>query len=266
MLHDESMVNSFMADADRWLEKKELGDPAFCMAVSFYTSAINNDPTCFQAYMKRGAAYSQLKKFNKAISDFSRALELKPNDEEAYCCRGITYYNKGSIAEAMLDIYHTLLLNPRNRLATICLKQILQNYKEKFYIVIKLLSDEEAILLLEQALNKKTFVGRRFCSVISCESPLSVEEGLLKEIKDYHLYLTDKIAIKKAVKLICSLRAERNSYLSHPPNNVCALIAATAASTTTVTLPLDEVEKIVVTTTNEIDEENIRRSATSLSK
>jgi regulator of sirC expression with transglutaminase-like and TPR domain len=55
------------------------------------------------AYINRGWAYSNLRKWDLAIADYSRAIDLDPNNALLYADRGMAYRGEGKNAEAVAD-------------------------------------------------------------------------------------------------------------------------------------------------------------------
>jgi len=66
----------------------------YAAAVTAYTKAIELDPGCADAYLKRGVARFSAKKTNctEALADLTEAIRLAPGNAEAYYRRGIINY------------------------------------------------------------------------------------------------------------------------------------------------------------------------------
>ena len=67
--------------------------------------------------LSRGAAYLNLKKFEKAIENFDHVLGIDTDNERAYYYRGLAYLNKGNLDLAEKDFSRSINLN-RQRGAT----------------------------------------------------------------------------------------------------------------------------------------------------
>jgi PGF-CTERM protein len=65
-----------------------------------------------EAYNNRGAAYYDLKQYERAIEDYSKAIELNPNYVGAYINRGVTYYDLKQYERAIEDFDKAIELNP----------------------------------------------------------------------------------------------------------------------------------------------------------
>jgi Tfp pilus assembly protein PilF len=56
-----------------------------------YNKAIQIDPECQQAYVRRGMLYSESGQPKKAIADFTKAIRLDPDDSYPYEQRALIY-------------------------------------------------------------------------------------------------------------------------------------------------------------------------------
>lgn len=81
-------------------------------ALDYFSQAIEADPTFVKAYNYRGAAYVQLKQWQKALEDFSLALRLDDKYAVAMSNRGICLLNMGRAEEAKIQFDLALLENP----------------------------------------------------------------------------------------------------------------------------------------------------------
>ncbi|NWJ94475.1 MAG: tetratricopeptide repeat protein [Chloroflexi bacterium] len=81
--------------------------------VDIFRRAVECNPNAEWAYVQRGIAYRDVKKYDLALVDFERALALNSNSAFAYAQRGITYRNQEQFERAIADFDKALALNPR---------------------------------------------------------------------------------------------------------------------------------------------------------
>jgi len=81
-------------------------------AIHYFSQAIEADPTFVKAYNYRGAAYTQLKQWEKALEDFTQALHLDDNYAVAMSNRGICLIHLGRAEEAKIQFDLALLEDP----------------------------------------------------------------------------------------------------------------------------------------------------------
>ena len=73
-------------------------------AVQAYTKAINLDPECYKAYLKRGMVHNESGDDNSALKDFDTAIELDPRDSSfPYEQRAQIYRKQGKRSQAEAD-------------------------------------------------------------------------------------------------------------------------------------------------------------------
>jgi tetratricopeptide (TPR) repeat protein/DNA-binding XRE family transcriptional regulator len=86
-------------------------------ALSYYTQAIEHQPSLVSAYNNRGAAYLSRREegdLQRAISDFDQAIELVPDFESAWYNRGMSYMMLGEAydEQALADLRRARALQP----------------------------------------------------------------------------------------------------------------------------------------------------------
>ncbi len=86
-------------------------------AISDYSQAITLKPDYFSAYNNRGNLYCDKGLYDYAINDFNKAIALKHDFIEAYSNRGIAYYDKGLYDNAITDYSKAIELKPDFALA-----------------------------------------------------------------------------------------------------------------------------------------------------
>ncbi len=98
--------------SNEWLEKgkihwlhKEYDD-----VIVAATVAILLNPVYADAYITRGAAYSDKGRQEKAIEDFNKAIILDPGVAICYYNRGISYYAQGDYEKALQDYTKAIAL------------------------------------------------------------------------------------------------------------------------------------------------------------
>jgi tetratricopeptide (TPR) repeat protein len=72
-------------------------------AISDYTVAIKLQPDCAPCYNNRGMAYGAKDLADAAIIDFNDAIHLAPKDFNGYFNRGNVYYGKNDFDHAIAD-------------------------------------------------------------------------------------------------------------------------------------------------------------------
>ena len=80
-------------------------------AIKNYDKATELDDHYPTAYISRGSAYMDLKKYDKAIENYSMAIKLSPNNEEPYAYRGRAYYEIDSVKNSLEDYNKAIQLN-----------------------------------------------------------------------------------------------------------------------------------------------------------
>ena len=87
---------AFAQTAAIWIERGNILEErgTYQEAVNAYTRAIECDPGCADAYLKRGTALFSEKKTNcsKSLDDLTAAIKLAPKNADAYYQRGIINY------------------------------------------------------------------------------------------------------------------------------------------------------------------------------
>ena len=71
------------------------------------------DPYAAGTYSNRGAAYDDLKQYEKAIEDYNKAIELDTNLAHSYYNRGDTYINLQQYEQAIADFDKTIELDQK---------------------------------------------------------------------------------------------------------------------------------------------------------
>ena len=88
-------------------------------AVARCERAIRLNPKAPDAYITRGWAWNNLKKYDKAIEDCTTALSLAPgaaDESYAYCNRGHAYQKTKEYGKALKDYNLAITANPKNPL------------------------------------------------------------------------------------------------------------------------------------------------------
>ena len=119
-----------------------------------------------KAYVIRGIAKSELKRFKEAIIDFDKAYDLWSDDIENIFYRGLAKYDSSLLEESLVDLNKVIELKPKdvrflnNRGLLLCdLKQFDQAIKD-YESVIKIEPNNNIALI---AISKiKDFLGNKF--------------------------------------------------------------------------------------------------------
>jgi len=80
--------------------------------VDFLSEAIELDPFLEEAYVERGMAYIELKKFSLAIEDFNEAIKLNNKLLEAFRGRAIAQFESGNYSLAVKDFSTAIEMEP----------------------------------------------------------------------------------------------------------------------------------------------------------
>lgn len=81
-------------------------------AISYFTKAIELDPSDDVAYYNRGISHGKMGLHILAISDFTSAIELSPRDVTIYFNRAISYKKMGRYKEAVDRFTEAINLDP----------------------------------------------------------------------------------------------------------------------------------------------------------
>jgi len=81
-------------------------------AIKDFNAAMQKDPKCLDAYLKRAFCYSKNGNFQAAIDDYTKVIELKPDNSYAYVSRGSAKNKLKMFKEAMADFDKALQLKP----------------------------------------------------------------------------------------------------------------------------------------------------------
>jgi tetratricopeptide (TPR) repeat protein len=87
----------------------------YAMAISYYTKALQFDPSIASAYINRAHAKYQLMDYQGALNDYAQAQKLKLTWEESYelyYFRGLTLVALRNLRQAMSDFNYSIRLNP----------------------------------------------------------------------------------------------------------------------------------------------------------
>ncbi|MEM9060414.1 MAG: tetratricopeptide repeat protein [Pseudomonadota bacterium] len=77
------------------------------------------------AFVNRGAAYDDLKQYDRALEDYSKALRVYPDDPDALHNRGNTYCEMGRRADAVRDYRSAVAVSERiSRLMQVFLRDL----------------------------------------------------------------------------------------------------------------------------------------------
>lgn len=135
-----------------------VGSGDFDSAITDYTKAIELKSEA-SAFLSRGFAFHNKKKYDLAVADYDKGIELNPKDASAYLNRGNSYEQMGNLEKAAADFKKALELDASIEAAKTSLQRI---------------EAEQAKLALE----KKETVP-----VTEPSNPLqSVEQGLLNNV------------------------------------------------------------------------------------
>jgi superkiller protein 3 len=81
-------------------------------AIRFYTTAINGEPTLYQAYYQRGVALAALGRATDAEKDFRQVLELQPGFARAHRGLGQALLDQGKTGDAERELARAIEIDP----------------------------------------------------------------------------------------------------------------------------------------------------------
>jgi len=82
-------------------------------AIEDYNKALQLNKNYQTAYISRGSAYMDLKKYKQAILDYSTAISINPVNPEPYAYRGRGYYEINDVAKSILDFNKAIQLDEK---------------------------------------------------------------------------------------------------------------------------------------------------------
>ena len=83
-------------------------------AIANYTKAIDLDPTCLDAWIRRGITQFDLKCYDQALHDLNQAVRLSPASFKAAFNRGRVFLEMSLLDEAVNDLDRACRLKPEN--------------------------------------------------------------------------------------------------------------------------------------------------------
>ena len=78
----------------------------FNEAISFYTKAVDENPTDHTIFGNRSAAHYSLQQWEQAIEDAQKCIDIKPDWSKGYQRKGMAMEGKGDLEEA-IKLYET---------------------------------------------------------------------------------------------------------------------------------------------------------------
>lgn len=197
-----------METAKEWKEEgnRLVKERKFKEALECYTKAIELDKSDPALYSNRSLMHYNLKDYNKALLDANKALSLNPNHGKAYLRKGnaleelkryeeaLCIYQKGLEVDSnntqLLEAYQKLeiLLNNPNEENEEEKSEVKKEKKSKVKTEEKYEVKNEGKSLIEKyALNKnvKIYLERQIGDCLSLS-------GIIKEIKDGFIYFCDE--------------------------------------------------------------------------
>jgi tetratricopeptide (TPR) repeat protein len=85
----------------------------FVKTIEYTTKRIELNPKNHTAYLDRGAAYCQQKKYKEALADYAQVLAIKPDYYRAFGYRAYLNMNRGLIEKARADAQKSVDINPK---------------------------------------------------------------------------------------------------------------------------------------------------------
>ena len=83
-------------------------------AEQFVRTALQLDPSTYQAYIAKGLLLRSQRRHAEAIASFEKAIEISPNSADAYSIIALTYVFAGQAEKALSAINNAMKRNPNN--------------------------------------------------------------------------------------------------------------------------------------------------------
>ncbi len=81
-------------------------------AIVDFNHALEKDPECIDAYLRRAFCYSATNDYKNAVEDYNKVIKLNPDLETAYVSRGSAKNKLKLFKEALVDFNKALQLQP----------------------------------------------------------------------------------------------------------------------------------------------------------
>ncbi len=101
----KAIVNTGTEDVERYytLGNEKYDDKLYDEAITYFSKALEVDPTYFNAMLWRAHAKYAKGQYNESILDYNKTLELSPGEAPAYYYRGLAKYQLDKTNEAIPD-------------------------------------------------------------------------------------------------------------------------------------------------------------------
>jgi tetratricopeptide (TPR) repeat protein len=93
------------------IEALEEGDPE--IALTYFSQAIEQDPSHTQAYFNRSRCFYYLEDLRSAIADLTQAIKLDSGNSAFFLCRGSMHGDLEQFSEAAEDFTQAIEIDPR---------------------------------------------------------------------------------------------------------------------------------------------------------
>lgn len=84
----------------------------FDLSVSFWSTAIELDPSLFESYIGRANSYRMLGQLEAALFDLKHAIRLCPKSDHAFHQRALVHWESGDVDEAIRDLQEAIDIFP----------------------------------------------------------------------------------------------------------------------------------------------------------
>ena len=84
-------------------------------ALSIYNQIIDEDATCDEAYLMRGALYGELGQKGEALKDILTAIDIDPEYDGAHLTLALLYKSQGELKKAIISCERAIRLNKNNK-------------------------------------------------------------------------------------------------------------------------------------------------------
>jgi tetratricopeptide (TPR) repeat protein len=105
---DSKNVAAYIGRGRAWRENRK-----YDKAIADFSEAIWLDPLAIAAYHGRGLAWDAKKEFEKAIIDFDQEIRLDPASASAFTSRGLAWKANGRYEKALADLKEAVELDPK---------------------------------------------------------------------------------------------------------------------------------------------------------
>lgn len=184
---DKHQANAYFIKGLIFLEDKDT-----VKAASSMQTAIEQNPSFFNAYIQLGLIYSNKRSIH-ALDYFNTALNIQPNNVEPYYDKGMFYQQIGDYSTAMQTYQQALQINPNYKSALYNMAYLFfinKDYNKSLDYFTKTINSDSTYTLAYygrgecyENLNDFTKAGRDYAHALKQNPDLDVAKEALAEVK-----------------------------------------------------------------------------------